>query len=353
MNASELEPDMSSLKTVALLLAAILLTGQLAFAAPRSTVDRSVVESLLGGPKIVNIVDDFLLFWDAAKGKTLRRQRRMWKQLVESKHQNYFDRAVYRNREPAERRAMLDEFLMRMPFHVEAIRKFNQTFSDYFVESFVSFKHSRFREYQQQHDIYIGLSLFSFDGSVRPLHNDAGIPDTLCLGAEVLADYTPDQIKITIAHEFFHLYHFSFLFQQPSLSEIRSAHMALIIEGMAVAGTEEAFPYKERPLYLHFSEEDYLDQNEVLAYSSERYLELVRKGAPPAEYEEWFSNEATDRVPPRGGYLLGYELTKRILAIFTLEQLVRMTPEQLREHTEEQLGAMAGEQLLLMAEFDD
>src|SRR5688572_12442955 len=111
---------MSGLKTITLLLAAILLFGQPAFAAPRSPVDRSIVESLLEGPKIVNIVDDFLVFWDAAQGKTLRRQRRLWKQLVESKHQNYFDRAVYRNREPAERRDMLNEFLMRAPFHVDA-----------------------------------------------------------------------------------------------------------------------------------------------------------------------------------------------------------------------------------------
>lgn len=340
---------MSGLKSIALLIAATLLIGQSAFSAPRTIVDKSLVENLLEGPKIVNIVDDFFIFWDMAKGKTLRRQRRLWRQLVESKHQNYFDRAVYRNAHPAERRAMLDEFLMRVPFHVEAIRKFNQTFSEHLLEAFVSFKHYRFREYRQQQDIYIGLSLFGFDGSVRPLHNDLGIPDTLCLGAEVLADYTPEQIKITIAHEFFHLYHFNFLFQQESLSEIRSAPLALMIEGMAVAGAEEAFPYKARPLYLHFSEEDFLAQTEALTYSSERYLELMRNDAPPAEYEKWFTNEAIDSIPPRGGYLVGYELTKRIMAIFTLEQMVRMTPAQLREHAEEQLAAMAGEQLLLIA----
>jgi hypothetical protein len=340
---------MSGLKTIALLIAAILLIGHPSYAAPRQVIDRSLVENLLEGPKLVNIVDDFLVFWDAAKGKTLRRQRRLWKQLVESKHQNYFDRAVYRNADAMERRGMLNEFLMRVPFHVDSIRKFNQSFSEYLLEALVSFKHYRFREYRQEHDIYIGLSLFGFDGSVRPLHNDAGIPDTLCLGAEVLADYTPEQVKITIAHEFFHLYHFSFLFQQESLSEIRSPHLALMIEGMAVAGTEEAFPYKARPLYLHFSEEDFQAQSEALTYSSEQYLELMRNGAPPAEYERWFTNEVSDRIPPRGGYLVGYELTKRLMAIFTLEQMVRMTPAQLREHAEEQLAAMAGEQLLLIA----
>ena len=340
---------MPGLKTIAFLIVAILLSGQSALAAPRPTVDRSVVEELLEGPKIVNIVDDFLAFWDQAKGKSLRRQVRMWRQLVESKHQNYFDRAVYRNADAAERRAILNEFLMRVPYQIEAIRKFNKSFSEPLMEAFVYFKLSRFREYRQQNNIYIGLSMFTFDGSVRPLNNDLGIPDTLCLGADVLADYTPEQIKITIAHEFFHLYHFSFLFQQPSLSGIRTAPVALMIEGMAVAGTEEAFPYKERPLYLHFSDEDFANQIEALTWNSERYLDLVRNNAPPAEYEKWFTNEATGSVPPRGGYLLGYELAKRVMAIFTLEQMVRMTPAELREHAEEQLAAMAGEQLLLMA----
>jgi hypothetical protein len=340
---------MPGVKTITFLIAAILLSGQSAFAAPRPVVDRSVVEELLEGPKVINIVDDFLAFWDQARGKSLRRQVRMWRQQVESKHQNYFDRAVYRNADAAGRRAMLNEFLMRVPYQIEAIRKFNKTFSEILLETIVSFKHSRFREYRQQNDIYIGLSMFGFDGSVRPVNNELGIPDTLCLGAEVLADYTPEQIKVTIAHEFFHLYHFSFLFQQPSLAGIRTAPIALMIEGMAVAGTEEAFPYKESPLYLHFSDEDFASQTEALTWNSERYLELVRNNAPPAEYEKWFTNEATGSVPPRGGYLLGYELTKRIMAIFTLEQMVRMTPAELREHAEEQLAAMAGEQLLLMA----
>jgi hypothetical protein len=340
---------MPGVKTITFLIAAILLSGQSAFAAPRPVVDRSVVEELLEGPKVVNIVDDFLGFWDQARGKSLRRQVRMWRQMVESKHQNYFDRAVYRNADAAQRRAMLNEFLMRVPYQIEAIRKFNKTFSEILLETIVSFKHSRFREYRQQNDIYIGLSMFGFDGSVRPVNNELGIPDTLCLGAEVLADYTPEQVKVTIAHEFFHLYHFSFLFQQPSLAGIRTAPVALMIEGMAVAGTEESFPYKESPLYLHFSDEDFASQTEALTWNSERYLELVRNNAPPAEYEKWFTNEATGSVPPRGGYLLGYELTKRIMAIFTLEQMVRMTPAELREHAEEQLAAMAGEQLLLMA----
>jgi hypothetical protein len=54
-------------------------------------------------------------------------------------------------------------------------------------------------------------------------------------------------------------------------------------------------------------------------------------------------------VSHRGGYLLGYEVAHRLLAMFTFEQVVRMTPVQLREHVEEQLAAMAADRVLLMA----
>src|SRR6185369_1839718 len=145
-------------------------------------------------------------------------------------------RAVYRTSDPAARQAMLDEFLIRVPSQVEAIREFNRSISDVgtspLIEAVIFFM-MRFREYHQQRDIYIGLSMFRFDGAVRPVQNEAGVPDTLCIGSEVLSGYTREQIKIAIAHEFFHLYHFGFLFQQTEQvlpAVFRTAHIPLMIE---------------------------------------------------------------------------------------------------------------------------
>lgn len=321
----------------------------------KMTPERSVIEGLLDGHKVVNVVDDFLTFWEQAKGKSLRRQRRLWMRMVESRHRDYFDRAVYRNADEQQRRMMLDQFLIRVPDQVEAIRKFNKTImglrANPLVDAILYFKY-RFQEYQHQRDIYVGLSLFRFDGSVRPVQNDAGIPDTLCLAADVLAGYSPGQVRIAIAHEFFHLYHFGFLFQQPSLAQFRTPHMPLMIEGMAVAGAEEVFPYQPHPLYLSFSERELTVQREDLDFNSEQFLKLIKDDAPPEKYEQWFTTGAPGDTPSRGGYLLGYEVTKRVLAAFTLEQMVRMTPAQLREHAEEQLSAMATDRILLIATPD-
>lgn len=343
---------MPNFKKVAVLIALLLLS----FHAPKAwagpALERTIFERLFEGPKVVNILDDFLVFWDQAKHQPLARQRRLWMKLVENKHRDYFDRAVYRSADLKSRRAMLDEFLVRIPEKVDAIREFNKNISDIhtslLVMAFIDFK-TRFREYQQQQNIYIGLSMFRFDGSVRPVHNDSGIPDTLCLGAEVLAGYSPEQIRIALLHEFFHLYHFSFLFQQPSLAQFRTPHMPLMIEGMAVAGTEAIYPGQKRSFYLHFSDEELTTQQNELTASAAQFLELIALSAPPERYESWFTNTQSDDVPPRGGYLLGYEVTNRVLAAFSLEQMVRMTPAELREHAEEQLTAMASEGIMILA----
>jgi hypothetical protein len=330
----------------------ILLIAQAPLASTNPLSYQSVLERLLDNHRVINIVDDFLVFWDQAKDKTPAVQRRLWKRLVENKHPDYFDRAVYRTTDPKVRRAMLDEFLIRVPSQVEAIREFNKSVADNgnspLLEAVIFFK-ARFREYQQQRDIYIGLSMFRFDGAIRPVQNEQGIPDTLCLGAEVLSSYSHEQIRIAIAHEFFHLYHFGFLFQQPTLAEFRTAHMPLMIEGMAIAGAEDVFPYLSREMYLHFDTQELAAQQRELAQNAAQYLTLIRASVQPEQYEQWFTKSHLSEAPSRGGYLLGYEVTKRVMAAYGLEQMVRMTPAELREHAEEQLAAMSYDSVLLMA----
>ena len=339
---------MPVLKKTALALVAVLLLGNSHILQAHAVSGNSVIEALLDGHKVINVVDDFLIFWERAKDEPPNRQRRLWRRMVESKHRDYFDRAVYRGANREQRRAMLDWFLAIVPDRIDAIREFNRQIIFKLTEAVIYFK-SRFPEYQQKRDIYIGLSMFGFDSSIRAVQNEEGVPDTLCLGAEVLALYPTQQLQIAIAHEFFHLYHFGFLFQDPWLDEIQSPHIRLMIEGLAVAGAEAIYPYEPSTLYLNFSDEELMYQSDELAVSSQRYLELVREQASLERYEQWFNFSSSDEAPLRGGYLLGYEVTKRVLAAFTLEQIVRMTPDQLREHTEEQLAAMATDGILLMA----
>src|ERR1044071_6011379 len=106
---------MPSFKKVAVLIALLLLSSHSPKTLAGPTLERTIFERLFEGPKVVNIVDDFLVFWEQAKHLPLARQRKLWMQMVENKHRDYFDRAVYRNADLKSRRAMLNEFLVRVP----------------------------------------------------------------------------------------------------------------------------------------------------------------------------------------------------------------------------------------------
>lgn len=318
----------------------------------RAAPERDLTEILLDGHRVINVVDDFLSFWDQAKGKSPRRRKKLWMLLVENKHRDYFERAVYRNADKEQRRLMLDSFLESVPERIDRIREFNKvisnTHTDPIIEAIIYFRW-RFPEYRHQQEVYWGLSFSQFDGSVRPVGNDAGIPDTLCLGVDVLADYRPEQVRITMLHEFFHLYHFAYLFQYPDDVDLRMPHMPLMIEGMAVAAAEEIYPFQPLTHYLNFSEEELVRQQRSLSESSGHYLDLIKQEALPSDFISWFTEQKTEEAPSRGGYLLGYEITKRILVVHPLSAMARMSPAQLREHAEEQLAAMADEGVLIVS----
>jgi hypothetical protein len=125
--------------------------------------------------------------------------------------------------------------------------------------------------------------------------------------------------------------------------------MPLMIEGMAVAATEAIYPNQPASHYLHFSDDEFVAQHRDLAPIAARFLDLIVSSAPPELYEMWFTNAQSDEIPPRGGYLLGYEVTSRALATFTLDQMARMTPANLREQAEEQLSKMAGARALALS----
>jgi hypothetical protein len=165
---------------------------------------KSIAERLLERGRVINMVDDFLEFWDQAGTQPLPRQRWFWRRTIEAKYRDFFEVAVYRGADASRRRAMIDEFLFRIPERIEALREFNRAMNDprtsALVQALINFR-AFFPDFRPRGDIYVGISLFRFDGAIRPMGNDQRIPDTLCLGAEVLAGYSPEQLRVALAHE--------------------------------------------------------------------------------------------------------------------------------------------------------
>src|SRR5262249_5308027 len=130
------------------------------------------------------------------------------------------------------------------------------------------------------------------------------------------------------------------LFDHASVEDFQSAHIPLMIEGMAVAATELLYPTLDRRIHLHFDEEELAVQEEQLGTNAAKFFELMMSGAPPEQYEGWFSS-SDPAVPARGGYFLGSEIVRRLLTTYTLEQLVRMKPHELKVRAEQQMTQIA------------
>jgi hypothetical protein len=318
-------------------------------AQPQAPPQKSIAERLLERGRVINMVDDFLEFWAQAGTQPLAKQRWFWRRTMEAKYRDFFEVAVYRGADAARRRAMIDEFLVRIPERIGALREFNKAINNprtsALVEALVNFR-AFFPDFKPKGDIYLGISLFRFDGAIRPMGNEQRIPDTLCLGAEVLAGYSPEQLKVALAHELFHLHHFSILFQQPVIEEFRTPHMPLMIEGMAVAASEWMYPNLANEIYLHFSGAQLMDQKQNLRTNSADFLDMVLSGAPPERYEPWFAGSGP-LAPARGGYLLGHEVVRRMMGVYTLPQMVFMKPAELREHAQRHLADMAGVRVMI------
>ncbi|HYM01272.1 MAG TPA: DUF2268 domain-containing putative Zn-dependent protease, partial [Blastocatellia bacterium] len=317
-------------------------------------------EIILDGNQIVNMLPDVLAFWDIAQGKRLSHQRALWVRMVESKYKDYFERAVYRGADQDSRMAILDSFLTQLPSRIRLIRQFASRAPEAIVDAMIDFK-ARFPHYAQARDIYLGVSLSMFDGAVKPVGNPFGVPDTLCLAADILSNYSPDQLKILLVHEVFHLYHFDYLFagvykqynvglvfDQEVMNRLVASYVPLMVEGMAVEASEEIYPGYPLTMYLHYTGQQLADQQDELVQSAQDFLEMIKSGALPYQYDRWF-NGNYDGIPRRGGYLLGYEVTKRSLQSSNLELMMHRPPEQLGEEAVNQLSTMIGEKVVLMA----
>ena len=352
---------MLKLRAIVLLLVSVLFT-RLAPCAVASSAGGvpPAADIILDGNQIVNMLPDVLAFWDAAQGKRLSHQRALWTRTIETKYKDYFERAVYRGADQDTRMAILDAFLTQLPAKIGQIRQFASQGPEAVVDAMIDFK-ARFPHYNQQRDIYLGVSLSIFDGSVKPVGNEFGVPDTLCLAADVLASYSPDQLKILFVHEMFHLYHFDFLFagvykqynvglvfDQEVMNRLVASYIPLTAEGMAVDASEEIYPGRPLTMYLHYTDQQLSDQQDEIVQNAQDFLEMIKMGALPYQYDRWF-NGTYDGIPRRGGYLLGYEVTKHALESSNLEMMMRKSPEQLGELAVTELSTMIGEKVILMA----
>lgn len=180
------------------------------------------------------------------------------------------------------------------------------------------------------------LSLFRFDAKI-PYDQ----PNQLWLGLDGIAKlHGPNyRLGVLLAHENFHLYHFQ-VNPQPHRGESVPLYRQIWQEGMAC--------YISHLLNPGASKADVLLDPD-LAANGPRYVPTVARAllddleadddAVTARYLSY--HRATGALPPRMGYLIGYEVAAACAARKPLAELVRLRGNALRRVMQREVGILA------------
>jgi hypothetical protein len=180
------------------------------------------------------------------------------------------------------------------------------------------------------------LSLFRFDAKIP--HDQ---PNQLWLGLDGIARlHGPNcRLGVLLAHENFHLYHFQ-VNPQPNRGESVPLYRQIWQEGLACYVSHLLNPGASKADVL-------LDRN--LAANGPRYVSTVAQAllddleadddSVTARYLSY--HRPAGALPPRMGYLVGYEVAARCAARKPLAELVRLRGNALLRIMQREVGILA------------
>jgi Predicted Zn-dependent protease (DUF2268) len=212
----------------------------------------------------------------------------------------------------------LEQYLDGLDAYLPAIEHIHQRFEEQrasiqtrFLNAFPDFDASKAK-------VYLMLSLFRFDGKIP--HDN---PRMLLLGLDGLAKFHGADVRlpVIISHELFHVYHFQFNPLPHDIDEIQ-LYRLIWQEGLAT--------YVSQLLNPDASLADVL-LDARLAEEGPKFVPMVAHGLlPQLESTDdpttalYLSYRRGGMIPARMGYLIGYEIAKRMAAIYPLTELARL-----------------------------
>jgi hypothetical protein len=229
----------------------------------------------------------------------------------------------------------LEQYLDELNGYLPAIEHIHQRFEEQrasiqtkFLNAFPDFDASRAR-------VYLMFSLFRFDGKIP--HDN---PRMLLLGLDGLAKFHGAEVRLPVilSHELFHVYHFQV---NPLPSDIDQIQLYRLIwqEGLATCVSQMLNPdasladvlldarlAEEGPKYVPMVAHSLLSQLESTDDpTTALYLSYRRGGL----------------IPARMGYLIGYEIAKRLAAIHPVTELARLRGWSLLTMVRHEIQALA------------
>lgn len=212
----------------------------------------------------------------------------------------------------------LEQYLDGLGAYLPAIERIHQRFEEQrasiqtkFLNAFPDFNASRAK-------IYLMLSLFRFDGKIP--HDN---PRMLLLGLDGLAKFHGAEVglPVILSHELFHVYHFQVNPLPNNIDEIQ-LYRLIWQEGLATYVSQMLNPDASLGEVL-------LDAR--LAEEGPKFVPTVARSLLPelestddATTALYLSYRRGGLIPARMGYLIGYEIAKKMAATHPITELARL-----------------------------
>lgn len=287
--------------------------------------------------RVVNIVPDFLRFWDETRSDDQAICVQRFRQIVIAAHPELFRGNIVpllNSNGTADQDRRIEEYLKKVAPFVPAIRVLNLRLEHdliAYAQEFVKV----WPDFRADEPVYFTISIGTFDGAIRAVN---GV-NALLFGVDLIARLYGSSANLSVLfdHELFHVYHRQV---SPSLFEGDEIWKSLWIEGLA-----EYVSWRMNPTS---TEDDVLLSSELrlkgapllacLSASINRALDST----DGSDYARYFLSGQVGSDPPRAAYFIGFEVVSRMGERRSLAALSHLSGVGLRQEIAATLGELAG-----------
>ncbi len=271
---------------------------------PTPTPQPNTPTTLDDGHKIYNVAADFITYAEQNAQANAATRKTQWDQMLESKYTDFFNDVIYRGKTGQDREdykaTVIDQFWNDVVPRLSTLKQVSSGAVQNVLTGRTTFKNA-FSDFDPQADYYLTVS-FSFKGKAVEVAGHKGIG----LGLEYFGP-NDIQLDMTIAHEQFHLYHFTTFSPQGGL------YRGVWSEGMAVYAVEHLMPGYDAADYLGFTA-DQMDSMNSAFYDLTDDIRTNLGSSDQAIKRAYLGAEDNDLgIPPMSGYYVGYYLVKALI----------------------------------------
>jgi hypothetical protein len=265
--------------------------------------------------KIIDVAADFISYHEECKDLGKAERKAQWDRLLEGRHPDFFQEVIYRKKTGSDRERFkewcIQTFWADVAPKMPTVRKLHLTAPEA-VRGVVGPFQQTFPDFRPSTDFYLTIS-FSFRGKVV----DVKGKDVFAIGLENFEPGEP-QLRITIAHELFHLYHFQFFSASGGL------YRSLWAEGLASYASAVLVPGYRFSQYLGFPGAKMNRCQELLPVMAKELLQEIGNNDQRIK-RIYFGAEPNDtEIPPEAGYYVGFVIVESLAKRTSLADLAKM-----------------------------